>query len=289
MGLGIALAVGIVLVVPLGLRLVETVVSLPERRALDLARAGSLPSGMLVGLALVMPAGSLAAGLTVPWLTVGAFGALAAVVDEIGTRRPFGRDAKHAESAALVFLAVAPVFAMADRLGVSPLGIDPLIVRLTAVHFVFAGFALPLVGASTWRLRPSAGVELALGAIVLGIPLTAFGFLGFPVANWVGALLVASGGFVVAVAAILTADRLDDSLQRWLMRAAGGSLLITMPLGATYATGLFLGLGWLDIPTMARVHGTLNALGFALPALIALSLQARRAEHNVAVAVRAAP
>jgi hypothetical protein len=60
------------------------------------------------------------------------------------------------------------------------------------------------------------------------------------------------------------------------MRLAGGSLLLAMPLGMAYATGLFLGLAWPDIPTMARVHGTLNTLGFALPSLAALTVETRR-------------
>ena len=45
MGLGIAIAIGMVLVVPLGLRRVEAV-SLPGQRVLDLARTGSLPAGV---------------------------------------------------------------------------------------------------------------------------------------------------------------------------------------------------------------------------------------------------
>jgi hypothetical protein len=285
-GLGVALGIAAIALVPLGLRLVGAV-SRPAEHTLDFARTASLPAGVLVGLSLVMPAGPFAAGLTLPWLAVGATAALAAVLDEVGGRRPLGRDVRHAELAALVFLAVAPGFAMADRLGVRPFGIDPLIVRLTAIHFVFAGFVLPLVGGALWRLRPATSLELALGTIVVGIPLTALGFLGFPVANWVGALLVAGGGFGVGLAAVSTAARFRDPTGRWLMRVAGGSLLLAMPLGALYATGLVLGLAWLDIPTMARIHGTLNALGFALPSLVALTLETRRAAGPFPVAVRA--
>ena len=65
------------------------------------------------------------------------------------------------------------------------------------------------------------------------------------------------------------------------MALAVGAIAI-VPLDAT---GLLLGFGWLDITTMASVHGTLNALGFALPSLAALSLEARRTARPFAVAV----
>jgi hypothetical protein len=225
-----------------------------------------------------MPTGLPAASVTLPWLAVGVAAALAALLDEVGARRLLGRDVRHAESAALVFLAVAPAFLVADRLGVHPFGIDPLIVRLTAIHFVFAGFALPLVGAAAWRRRSVPSLELALGAVVVGIPLTAFGFLGFPTINWIGALLVAAGGFGVGSATLSTAGHLGQPIGRRLMRIAGGSLLLAMPLAAVYATGLFLGLAWLDIPAMVRIHGMLNVLGFALPSFTALALEIRWAD-----------
>jgi YndJ-like protein len=286
LGLGAALTLAAIILVPLGLRRVRAVME-PARAGLDFAQAVSLPAGVLIGIALILPPGPLAAGLSLPWLAVGAVTALAAVLDTVGQPRPHGRDVHHAESAAQAYLAVAPCFALADRLAIAPLGIDPLIVRLTAIHFVFAGFVLPLVGAALWRRRQARSLELSLGAIVIGIPLTALGFLGLPVANWVGALLVAGGGCGVGLAAATAAGSFRDVIGRWLMRVAGGSLLLAMPLGALYATGLVLGLAWVDIPTMARIHGTLNAVGFGVPSLVALALESRWTARSSAVAVQA--
>ena len=48
-----------------------------------------------------------------------------------------------------------------------------------------------------------------------------------------------------------------------------------MPLAAIYATGTLTGLAWLDLSTMARIHGSLNALGFALPVVLAWTLDRR--------------
>ena len=61
-----------------------------------------------------------------------------------------------------------------------------------------------------------------------------------------------------------------------------------MPLAIVYATGAWLGATWLDIPAMASVHGTLNVAGFAVPAAIALTEEARIA-RQVAPAVVAPP
>jgi hypothetical protein len=50
---------------------------------------------------------------------------------------------------------------------------------------------------------------------------------------------------------------------RILMAIAAASVLFSMTLAAVYAIGVAAGEGWLQIPTMARTHGVLNALGFS--------------------------
>jgi hypothetical protein len=118
------------------------------------------------------------------------------------------------------------------------------------------------------------GLALALGAIFV-VPIV-LGSVGVREVNWIGALLVAGGGFGVGLGALLAAGSLSTPASRALLRVAGVTLLTTMPLAAIYASSVFTGSTVLDIPTMARVHGTLNALGFALPAVVAMNLEARR-------------
>src|SRR5258705_525605 len=83
----------------------------------------------------------------------------------------------------------------------------------------------PLVGAFAWRARPSRWLEAALGTIVVGIPVTALGFLGIGVLQFVGGLLVATGGFGVAIATLLTAGSAPSRVGRGLLRIAGASLV----------------------------------------------------------------
>jgi hypothetical protein len=151
----------------------------------------------------------------------------------------------------------------------------PTIVLLTAVHFTFAGFVLALSGALAYLARPARWLEFGLGTLVVGIPVTAVGFLGVALAGWTGALLVSGGGLTVGAAMLLVASSMPGRTARWLARTAGVSLLVSMPLAIVYATGTFTGSAWLDLPTMARTHGALNVLGFAIPSMLAWTSRVR--------------
>ena len=220
--------------------------------------------------------------LALPWLVVTGVTAL-----EAGLRRLPDPDRlppqafAHATDAAVAFLAVGAAFALTDRLGARPFDFPATIILLTAVHFHFAGFVLPLAGALAYRVRPSRWLEIALGAVVVGIPVTALGFFGIPIANWIGAMLTAVGGFGIGLATLLVARTMARRSAVGLAVAAGVSLLVSMPMAAIYTTGVLVGTTWLDLATMAAVHGTLNALGFAVPVIVAWTLDRRaRAAAN---------
>jgi SAM-dependent methyltransferase len=269
---------GPLVIVPLGLWLVPAPPARRSRYMLRAARQVSLPAGMALAVAFVLPPGAVAGLLAVPWLAVAGLGAFAALLDVVAGARD-GRLARvgvhHGAWAALAFLPVAAANALADRLGVAPFGFAPLIIMLTAVHFTFAGFILVLVGTLAHAARPGRVSGPAVAAVVIGIPITAIGFFGVAAAALVGALLVAAGGLGVG-ATLLRGRRSAEARSTtglWLGRLAGASLLVSMPLAAAYALGTFLGTGWLDLPTMARTHGALNVLGFALPAVVALAVE----------------
>ena len=278
--------VGPLVVVPILLAVLPPLGSAAADRWLDHARHLALPTAAPLAIAFVLPP-SLVAGLfALPWLGLTVMTALAASMTIIaGVRdgsvwRPSPR---HGITVALGFLAVAGANAAADRFGIQPFGFAPTIVLLTAVHFTFAGFALVVVGAIVWDRRPNRWLEVALGAVVLGIPVTAIGFFGIPLASWLGALLVAGGGFGIGVGLIKTAPGPTPRRAVWLARVAGASLLVSMPLAVTYATGRWLGLAWLDIPAMAASHGVLNVVGFAVPASVASWLDVRQRRPGLAV------
>jgi hypothetical protein len=261
-------------IVPLGFRLLE--VAAPGSRPPAIAFRTVLPAAGLLIVSFSLAAGPVAAMLALPWLTVTGITALAAGFRFRDDEDPFRPRIGHATDAAVVYLAVGATFAVLDRLGARPLGLPASIVLLTAVHFHFAGFVLPLAGALAYRRRPSRWLEVALGAVVVGIPVTALGFIGLPFANWVGAMLTAGGGFGIGLATLFVVPTL---LRGPMVGPAGGlavvagvSLLISMPMAVIYATGTLVGSTWLDVSTMARIHGTINALGFSLPVIVAWTL-----------------
>ncbi len=276
-------------VIPLGFRLLDIAVSGSRPPTLVL-NVDLLAAGILV-VAFLLPAGPLAAVLALPWLVVTAGTALAAGLRLLQDPNRFRPNLRHATDAAVAFLAIGAVFAVIDRLGARPLDLSPAIILLTAVHFHYAGFVLPLAGALAQRRRPSRWLEIALGAVVVGIPITALGFIGVPFANWIGAMLTAFGGLGIGLTTVLIARILlrgpAVGPAAGLALVAGVSLLISMPMAAIYATGTLLGTAWLDLDTMARVHGTPNALGFALPVMVAWTLD-RRARNPAPPSLRPA-
>ncbi len=254
-------------VVPLGMRSLGLISAhlLPRRTVVRAVLPADV--GLLVAFALTP--GPWAGVFALPWAMVtglAAFDAIAGLARDPTAWRPGPRIPV---AAGLVFLTIGAWFAVADRAAVQPFGFSASIILLTAVHFHFAGFMLPLAGTLAWLRRPSAWLAGAIGLVIIGIPVTAFGFFGLALVNWVGSMLVAVGGLGIGLGTVLVAARLTSPSARALAAIAGASLLIAMPMAVVYATGVLIGTSWLDLPTMARTHGSLNALGFAVPVVLA--------------------
>ena len=262
-------------VVPLGYRLLELAAPGSRPPAIEL-RLMPLGAGLLV-VSFWMPAGPLPAILATPWLAITAWTALVAgarlrprsgslpawrpACDRRCSRLPGGRGRRSRSST--------------GSAAFQPFGFSATVILLTAVHFHFAGFVLPLAGALAYRRQPSRWLAVALGAVVIGIPVTALGFLGLPLANWIGAVLTACGGFAIGLATIAIAPTLLRRSAVALAVVAGASLIVSMPMAIIYATGILLGTAWLDVEDMAAIHGTLNALGFSLAVMVAWTLERR--------------
>src|SRR5262249_31700122 len=132
-----------------------------------------LPAAMLLGGAFLLPQGFLAAALAVPWL------ALTGLIALIGLGRIWqhGHGPLHelCMDAGLVYVAVGGAWAVLDRLGTRPLGFESVIVLLTAIHFHYAGFVLPIVTGLAIR---EVGGRVAWGAgvgVIVGVPVVAAG------------------------------------------------------------------------------------------------------------------
>lgn len=240
-------------------------------------------AALMLVAAFVPPAGLTAAALALPWLLVTL---LIAGLGLLRLRRPSGWGAEELSLAAgMVFLAVGGGWTVLSRLGARPLDFSHVIVLLTGVHFHYAGFVLPILTGLVGRAVPGVPARLAAWSVMAGVPLVALGITvgrSFPVVELLAAWFLSAGCLLVAIGQFRVALRAGRSARSFLLFLSGLSLLGGMALAAVYALGVWLGAGWLSIETMIPWHGTLNALGFALPGLLAWHLGHRPADGSTA-------
>lgn len=235
-----------------------------------------LPAALLLMAAIMLPVGPVAMLCTLPWLV--ALGCMAITGMWRVTRRRVIPPADLARDAGLIYALVGGIWLFADRAGMHPLGFGRTIVVLTAVHFHYVGLVLPIVTGLAVAHRPTSrlGVPTVWGVIV-GVPLVAVGITATQM-GWGRSLellstlvLVLAGWGVAAMhLQLVMRDVVAPRLTRILWSIAALSLALGMLLAALYALrSLGLPWAWLDIPWMRALHGSLNALGFSLPALLA--------------------
>ena len=231
---------------------------MPERRWVGpLAGWPSLVAALPLLLAFSLPAGPVAATLTVPWLACAAVGLAASIRHGLlgfpSILRP-GRVPELGVDVALGFWALGAGFLVVERLGFDT-GFPPLIDLLTATHFHFAGLGLLTVACLLAATRR--WVRWPVAGLMLGIPLTALGFqLGSDLVSAAGAVVVGTAGLGVAIAMLATREA---GIRGWGRGAAGLALLVGMPLGIAWSIAVLADVTFIDLDAMVRTHGALNA------------------------------
>ena len=264
-------------IAPLGLALIAFDEGLPQ--VLLSAAIRIQPVGaVLAVVAILLPIGLPAAILAAAWLLVCAIAALGALAYLVQGRSI--QPVRLATAAAVGFMAFGAIWLVLSRGGIAPIGLSPIIVEMTAVHFHFTGFAATLMAALLFtRLREGRSVaqRAAMAAsllLVAGSPVLAMGWATpVHVLQVAGAILVATG--VITTAAVLffkSASLVDSTLARVLLRLSALAPLLPMVLAVEYSAGHVFGFPTLNIQGMALIHGDLNALGFSLLGLVAWSI-----------------
>jgi hypothetical protein len=259
-----ALLFAVLVLVPLGLALIVV----PDRRGKDpwVLRALAVlqgPAALLAAAGILLPQGALAGALCVPWVVVALLGALWAAQRFL--QRPWPLAEEVVLDAGLVFLLNGAAFLAIWRSGV-PAGFPDVVVALTAVHFHFASFAIPVMlgmAGRALRARRDPWFPWVAGALVVGMPVTAAGIIASPPLEALGSALVAASGLAAAVLAARAASKVGRGagllLTMAAMAAFGG-----MALAAAYGLRS-LALGWTpSFEQMLVVHSLLNGLGFSL-------------------------
>jgi hypothetical protein len=260
--------------VPLGLSLVPEP---PAGRTWRVASVLAHLAALLLGCAYLLPQGPAAGALSLPWLAFTGLLACAGL-QRARAARSLG---ELSIAAALVFVLVGSGWAALDRVGQRPLGFDPIIVFLTGVHFHYAGFVLPLVAGLAVRQSDGAAERLAVLGALASVPAVAVGITttqlgGSPLVEALAAWAMALAGTLVAMGQIQAGLRARPPAARALLLIAGLSLAGSMVLAALYGARFYRPVAWLDIPWMRALHGSANALGFALPALLGWALIRRQ-------------
>jgi hypothetical protein len=158
-------------------------------------------------------------------------------------------------------------------------------VRLTAVHFHYAGFGLSLLAATglagaDWM---ASRMALSLGSItsIAGPPIVAVGFVTDSALGQVGgAIVVTVAAWAVGFGTFLLATsnspaRVVSSWERGLVRGTGRMLLIVsslspllpMLLAVQWALAQHWDVPALSVRDMANTHGVINGIGFVVAGL----------------------
>jgi uncharacterized protein (UPF0548 family) len=228
------------------------------------------PAAVLAAVSLSLEAGVWAAVLATPWLLVC-----------VATSWS-GRRAAWPVLAGCLYLSVGGAWLWADRAGMRPMGFGDDIVRLTALHFHFAGFALPVLTGILLQIRNHWLSRCAALGVVAGVPLTAVGITAtqYQFGYWPETL----ASVVMSLSGLLTGIVLLKLAILWRsysLALSGATLLFTMILALTYGLRVFWPTLALGLNGMRAVHGSLNGL-LALPlAFGALWYYSARAKNIV--------
>lgn len=264
------LAVGLLLVTPLGLSMVRW--SDPQAERLRVMAAKAAPfAGASAALPLVVDGLSdFGALLSAPWLALSVVVAVSALA-ELARTRPSSVE-PYLPIAACAYLLVGAVWLLFHHSGVRPRSVAAELVELTAVHFTYAGFAAPILAfhASRWlRALPGRWDRLAAFAgvgVVLAMILVAAGISGSPLMEVEGSILMALSLVAIAAGTTLIAFRLPVPA-RILLLVSSAAVWVAMALAVQYAFGQYTVSGSVSVRDMAQTHGVLN-LVFAVAGLL---------------------
>ena len=254
-------AVGMLVVVPAGLRLIQDPAVAFARRC--------WPVGAVAGaVSLWLPKGTVATSLATVYAVAAAVLCAYAVSRPVPPRREWPTEA--AVLTALISPAVAASALVAERAGYPLFGFEPGVLALTVAHFHFAGFAAALIAGLQSRLTPGRAADAAALTVPAGTLLVLLGYFTAEAVELAGALVLTAGMWTVGwltwrYARTEAPDRLTAVL-------LGGSAVVlagSMVLAVSWALGEATGLPHPSLAWMAATHGVANALGFAVCGMVA--------------------
>lgn len=262
---GWILALAMVVVVPLGLRLIDD-----DRRRLGPVGQVWPFAGLLGGLSLLLDRGdAFAVALACCYASVTAWLAVLALLRLLRRRSP--APVEVAVLTAMVAPAVAASSLIAERGGWELLGFGMTTQLLTVAHFHYAGFAAALVAGLTASRAPSPSSSVAAVTVPVGIALVFLGYFTGDGVELAGAVVLTAGMWLLGWTVWRdVAPSARGRVTRALFGVSAAVLAVTMLLALSWAAGhVWDTVPHLSLTWMAATHGLANALGFALCGLLA--------------------
>ncbi|MFF3084207.1 YndJ family protein [Streptomyces nojiriensis] len=262
----VIVTLGMLYVVPAGLRLIDPARLLRTARLWPLAAA---PGALCLWLPRGLPATALASLYAAACLALAA----RAPLRLLRPRSP--SPPAIAVATALVSPSIAATALVAERAGYRLFGFDLDILALTVPHFHFAGFTAALVAGLVCRAvggRAETGglARWAAYSVPAGTLLVLLGYFVDDWAELLGAVVLTGGMWSVA---LLTWREIrpatGDRTTRTLLATSAAVLVATMLLALWWAVGEATGITHPTLTWMAATHGLGNALGFALCSVLA--------------------
>ncbi len=198
-----------------------------------------------------------------------------------GVSRFLQRGFSHVEEFAidmgLIYLALGGAWFFAYEAHIDT-GFPPLITWLTAIHFHYSAFLLPVFVGFLGRLQKNVLYKVICTIILLSPMIVA---LGITFSRWLellSVILYIIGLYGLIVLSFLT--RFFSYNQKRLVRISFAALGITIGFSLLYALGSGWGLFIVTIDFMLLFHGTLNCILFALCGIFGWSLAIPKSTHR---------
>ncbi|MDN4492550.1 YndJ family protein [Ureibacillus aquaedulcis] len=149
-------------------------------------------------------------------------------------------------------------------------GFSPIITWLTAIHFHYAAFLLPIFAGFLGRLYKPNFYPLAAGIILVSPIILAIGITFSVWIEWVSVVFYILGIYSFIFFSLRV--RFSHRLQKWLILLSFGSLGVTILFSFLYAFGRLSNDFSISIDFMLRFHGFFNCVLFALLGVVGWSI-----------------
>jgi hypothetical protein len=272
---------GVLVIVPLGIALGEVIIPVRQWHLIDIASIVQPFAAGLVVLSFWCTPGQMAGMLTLPWFL------MCLVLGLAGCVSLFHNGGSKLNSWAVNIgrgdLIVSGGWLLISRMGWRIMGIQEPIALLTAVHFIYTGFATALIAGTLVTFHESRKLVNLVVTLVIAVPfLVATGFVWSPILKMMAAVVLAIAVTSLAFMQFGFAKIFSGFAARMFLRLSSSAVIAGMVLAGVYAIGDWLVRDWLPIPLMATTHGVLNGFGFVLLGLLGwlAGLSSKNIEHS---------